>query len=103
MGGIPLTRRNLQNGALMSVSALWPPNTLLIARNALALLRQEPWRGYVADRADAAISLDTLAEGALQWICRSQNQVASGGVGDYTFHGWTPGYPEVTGYIIPTF
>jgi uncharacterized protein YyaL (SSP411 family) len=29
--------------------------------------------------------------------------VGSGGVGDYQFHGWTPGYPEVTGYIIPTF
>jgi hypothetical protein len=85
----------------MGISTLWPPNSLLIGRNALALLRREPWRSFVANKAEPA-SLDALAGRALQWICRSQDQVASGGVGDYTFHGWTPGYPEVTGYIIPT-
>ena len=86
----------------MGMSTLRPLNTVLIARNALALLKPEPWRSYVTDKAEVA-SLNALVEGALRWICRSQDQVASGGVGDYTFHGWTPGYPEVTGYIIPTF
>jgi hypothetical protein len=39
---------------------------------------------------------------ALNWLCRSQDEVGSGGIGDLAFQGWTPGYPEVTGYIIPT-
>jgi hypothetical protein len=103
ISGIPLTRRNVRNGALTGASALRPRNAQLLARNALALLRREPWRGHVADAADDAMRLEALADGALQWICRSQDRVDSGGVGDRTFHGWTPGYPEVTGYIIPTF
>jgi uncharacterized protein YyaL (SSP411 family) len=102
IGDIPLTRRNLKNGALMCVSTLWPPNTLLLARNARALLREDPWRGYVTSRGAIGATVEALADRALTWICRSQDEVASGGVGDYTFHGWTPGYPEVTGYIIPT-
>ena len=55
------------------------------------------WR---SDRRDPA---RCARGGGPGWICRSQDEVGSGGVGDYTFHGWTPGYPEVTGYIIPTF
>src|SRR5207249_2487076 len=43
-------------------------------------------------------ALDT----ALRWLIRSQDQVGTGGIGSYEFYGWTPGYPEVTGYIIPT-
>ena len=31
-----------------------------------------------------------------------QDVVGTGGVGSYEFLGWTSGYPEVTGYIIPT-
>jgi hypothetical protein len=101
--GVPVTQRNLRNGVRLGVSALWPPNALLIARNALTLLRQAPWRGYVTEGAELPSGLDPLEDAALRWICRSQDRVGSGGVGDYTFHGWTPGYMEVTGYIIPTF
>jgi uncharacterized protein YyaL (SSP411 family) len=49
------------------------------------------------------LSTDVLVDRALAWICHSQDTVGSGGVGDYQFGRWTPGYPEVTGYIIPTF
>lgn len=35
-------------------------------------------------------------------LCHSQDAVGSGGVGSYDFSGWSRGYPEVTGYIIPT-
>jgi len=100
MRTIPITRRNLRNLALMTLTTLWPPNTLVLARNALALRRREPWKDYV-ERGE--VTLETTADQALSWICRSQDRVASGGVGDYEFHGWTAGYPEVTGYIIPTF
>ena len=100
MRTIPITRRNLRNLALMTVTTLWPPNTLVLARNAIALRRREPWEGYVES---SGATLETLADEALSWICRSQDRVGSGGVGDYQFQGWTAGYPEVTGYIIPTF
>ena len=32
----------------------------------------------------------------------AQDRVGTGGVGSYEFYGWTQGYPEVTGYTIPT-
>ena len=99
ISGIPITRRNVRNGTLTALSALRPPNARLLARNVLALRSREPWRGQVAR---SRAGLEPLAEAGLRWICRSQDEVGSGGVGDYTFHGWTPGYPEVTGYIIPT-
>jgi hypothetical protein len=99
ISGIPLTRRNLRNGTLTALSALRPPNARLLARNVLALRSREPWRDHVAK---SRVGPEPLAEAGLRWICRSQDEVGSGGVGDYTFHGWTPGYPEVTGYIIPT-
>jgi len=97
---IPITQRNFRNLALMTLTTLWPPNTLVLSRNAIAMRRREPWESYV-ERSGA--TLQTLADRGLAWICRSQDRVASGGVGDFQFHGWTPGYPEVTGYIIPTF
>jgi uncharacterized protein YyaL (SSP411 family) len=100
MRTIPITQRNLRNLALMTLTTLWPPNTLALARNAIALRRREPWQNYM-ERSGA--TLETMADQALSWICRSQDRVGSGGVGDYQFHGWTTGYPEVTGYIIPTF
>lgn len=100
MRTIPITRRNLRNLALMTLTTLWPPNTLVLARNAVALRRREPWQNYM-ERSGA--TLETMADQALSWICHSQDRVGSGGVGDYQFHGWTNGYPEVTGYIIPTF
>ena len=44
-----------------------------------------------------------MARRALSWIEFSQDKVGTGGVGCYEFYRWTKGYPEVTGYIIPTF
>lgn len=99
----PVTRRNLSNLALMAFGALWPPNALVLARNALSLRRNRPWAGYLVGAGAARMASEDRARGALGWIRRSQDQVGSGGVGDYRFGGWTPGYPEVTGYIIPTF
>jgi rhamnogalacturonyl hydrolase YesR len=77
------------------LGALWPPNAILIARHAAALARRRP------PKADPA-ALEDAADAALGWICHSQDQVGSGGVGCYEFYRWTAGYPEVTGYIIPT-
>src|SRR5436190_18246325 len=95
-----MTRRSLRTLVLMMLAMLWPPNAMVLARNAVATRRREPWRNYVER---TAATPERLADEALSWICRSQDHVGSGGVGDYQFHGWTPGYPEVTGYIIPTF
>jgi hypothetical protein len=101
--GVPVTRRNVSNLAMMTLATLWPPNVIVLVRNALALRRNEPWRDYVERRGTERATLDTLARRALAWIRRSQDRVGSGGVGDFRFHGWSSGYPEVTGYIIPTF
>ena len=103
VGDVPLTARNLRNLAWMAVSWAWPPNALVIARNWAAVRRDTPWANYVERSRAQGESLDTMIARALGWICRSQNEVGSGGVGDLRFGGWTPGYPEVTGYIIPTF
>jgi hypothetical protein len=99
VGSMPITGRNLKNLTLMAAATLWPPNTAVLARNARALREDEPWRAFI-ERND--LTLESLAEQGLRWICHSQDTVGSGGVGDYRFGGWTPGYPEVTGYIIPT-
>jgi len=42
---------------------------------------------------------------AVKWLCYAQDRCADGGVsGWYSwFRGWSPSYPETTGYIIPTF
>lgn len=46
-------------------------------------------------------------EGAVAWLCRAQDgsPSADGGVArDFSLlTGWSPSYPETTGYIIPTF
>jgi hypothetical protein len=101
--GVPVTRRNARNLARMAIGALWPPNALVVARNLAALRQDEPWRDYLALHAADGATPRALIERAAGWICRSQDHVGSGGVGDLAFGGWTPGYPEVTGYIVPTF
>lgn len=93
----PLTTRNIRNLAGMLASLPWPPNATVLARNAASLHHEAPAGGV-----RSLERLRALASAGLAWICRSQDQVGSGGVGDFRFQGWTPGYPEVTGYIIPT-
>lgn len=88
-------RRHARPLALKLLSVLWPPNALLVARHTAALSRPRA-------RPAGALDLDGSAGAALDWIAGSQDRVGSGGVGCYEFYGWTTGYPEVTGYIIPT-
>ncbi len=44
-------------------------------------------------------------QAAVDWLCRAQEVTGCGGVsaGYFFKRGWMPPYPEVTGYIIPTF
>jgi hypothetical protein len=96
----PILRHAPELG-LKSLSLLWPPNAAVTARNAFSLRRTEPWLTDAAACTDERLlgSLDA----ALGWLCRSQDAVGSGGVGCFEFYRWTKGYPEVTGYIVPTF
>lgn len=50
-------------------------------------------------------ALDVHLEAAMAWLCRAQDAYPPGGVPiDYSLlRGWGAGYPETTGYIIPTF
>jgi hypothetical protein len=102
MQPLPLSRRNLRNLVLMTLSVAWPPNTCVVVRNAVDVRREEPWRNWLERSRNRAAAVQALMDRALNWLCRSQDEVGSGGIGDLAFQGWTPGYPEVTGYIIPT-
>jgi uncharacterized protein YyaL (SSP411 family) len=95
-------RGNVGKLALKSVGALWPPNLLVVGRNALSRRRTEPWSGLVAGSEDPGATLRAALERAIGWMAVAQDKVGSGGVGSYEFYGWSRGYPEVTGYIIPT-
>ena len=92
---LSLARSHLGLLTLKLIGALWPPNAILIARHAASAMRRRP-------PAVANLDLEQPLEEALGWICRSQDRVGSGGVGCYELYRWTAGYPEVTGYIIPT-
>lgn len=83
-------------------SLLAPANAAVIARNLAALPAGTTWEGYLMRRGGEHLLQDALDE-ALGWLCRAQDIVGSGGVGCFEMYGWTRGYPEVTGYIIPTF
>lgn len=78
---------------------LKPANAAVLARNALDLRRSQPWTDAVKRE---GWSYDELAGECLRWMCVSQDAIGTGGIGCYEFKGWTRGYPEVTGYIIPT-
>ncbi len=93
--------RQVRRGVATGVAALRPRNLTALGRNLTATARSEPWRDYVRRHPEGTTA--RMAERALGWICRSQDRVGRGGVADLSFRGWTPGYPEVTGYIIPTF
>lgn len=68
------------------------------------LVAIDAFRGN-AGRSDSSGDLELHLEAAMQWLCRAQDAYAPGGVSiDYSLvRGWRPGYPETTGYIIPTF
>lgn len=92
-------RRNVRKLVVKLVGTLWPQNFLVVVRNA----RDVAGRGAHRPRADASTpELERSAEQGLRWLCHSQDAVGSGGVGSYDFSGWSRGYPEVTGYIVPT-
>jgi hypothetical protein len=50
---------------------------------------------------------DAAVAAALDWLCVAQDRSGSrdGGVARHysLLHGWSPSYPETTGYIVPTF
>jgi hypothetical protein len=95
-------RGNVGKLALKSAGALWPPNLVVVTRNALDRRRSEPWSDFVACTGDPKATVRRALEEAVHWLTTSQDNVESGGVGSYEFYGWTPGFPEVTGYILPT-
>jgi len=84
----------------LGLSSLNPANTLVIVKNAFSLLFRQQWNNYISKNNK---QYSELAKYSLNWLKYSQNTVGSGGVGCYEFYRWTKGYPEVTGYIIPTF
>jgi rhamnogalacturonyl hydrolase YesR len=92
---LALVRSHVGLLSLKLIGALWPPNALVLARHAAALARRRPPSAPGA-------ALEVSADSALGWLAHSQDRVGSGGVGCYEFYRWTAGYPEVTGYIIPT-
>jgi hypothetical protein len=99
--GVALRARKVRHAVTTGAAALRPQNVAALAANLRAATRPEPWRDYLSRNPET--SPETMAAAALAWICRSQDRVGTGGVGDLAFGGWTRGYPEVTGYIIPTF
>lgn len=94
-------RGNVGKLVFKSAGALWPPNLLVVARNVADRRRSEPWADFVA-RSGGTDAVRRSLKQALNWITVAQDRVGTGGVGSYEFYGWTAGYPEVTGYIIPT-
>ena len=97
-----ILRGNARKLALKSAGAIWPPNLLVVARNARDRRRVEPWSNFVAKSGDPGTTVRAALEQALCWLTVAQDRVGTGGVGSYEFYGWTKGYPEVTGYIIPS-
>ena len=94
-----LDRRRTRKLLSTALGTVVPANALVLFRNVRDGSRESPWAGYLAA---TGIGHRDLIERSLEWLCHSQDRVGSGGVGCYEFGGWTAGYPEVTGYVIPT-
>ena len=69
-------------------------------------------RVYLSTPGKRADTNGNHVRAAVQWLCRAQDVSGDGGVArSYSLvynpffkrRGWTPSYPETTGYIIPTF
>lgn len=84
----------------LTISALNPYNFIVLFKNLVSLLQSQQWENYIIKN---NLSYKVVALKSLGWLKHSQDVVKSGGVGCYEFYRWTTGYPEVTGYIIPTF
>jgi rhamnogalacturonyl hydrolase YesR len=89
--------------AVLAAGAAWPPNARVLLRNVRDRRRAAPWRSSASSGDTGDGELDAAIRRAVAWIEHSQDRLGSGGVACYEFGGWTSGYPEVTGYIIPTF
>src|ERR1041384_2285217 len=89
--------------AALAVGAASPRNAVVLLRNLRDRRREEPWSGYLSNRNADEAELAAAIDRAIAWIAHSQDRLGSGGIACYEFAGWTSGYPEVTGYIIPTF
>jgi hypothetical protein len=94
---------DLRKAVVLAAGSAWPPNALVLLRNARDRKRSAPWRGHIPSGDAGRAEVDAGIRRALAWIEHSQDRLGSGGVACYEFGGWTSGYPEVTGYIIPTF
>ena len=81
-------------------SCFKPLNFIVLLRNFLSFLSGPKWEDYINKN---NLTYNSLIKKGISWIKSSQDKVGSGGVGCYEFYRWTKGYPEVTGYIIPTF
>ena len=69
---------------------------------ATLLLSRRGCPGTTLSREGLRGALEQALDDALSWLVRSQDRIGSGGVGCDELYRWTRGYPEVTGYIIPT-
>ena len=94
-----LLRENAPRIAAKLAGTARPANAAIVARNAAAVARRAPGADYVARNGR---SLDEAERDAVDWVCRAQDAAGTGGVASYEFYGWSSGYPEVTGYLIPT-
>ena len=99
MNSLKLIRNHTDKLLPLAVSTLNPLNFAVILRNLVATVTGPSWTEYVSKH---RLTYDALIRDALRWLAHSQDVVGSGGIGCYEFYRWTTGYPEVTGYIIPT-
>jgi hypothetical protein len=100
MNTVKLIKNHTRKLIPLGLSCLYPPNALVILKNATSLLFGQQWNNYILKHHK---KYKDLAMKALNWLKHSQDKIGSGGVGCYEMYRWTKGYPEVTGYIIPTF
>jgi hypothetical protein len=93
---------NVGKLGLKTAGALWPPNLVVVARNLVDRAHNDPWRDLVARSGDARTTVRRALDDGIRWLTVAQDRSGGGGVASYEFYGWTQGYPEVTGYTIPT-
>jgi len=94
-----LDSRRVRKATTTVAGVAKPANARVVARHARAWRQAEPWSHHVER---AGVTYRELIDRSLEWLARAQDASGSGGVACYEFGGWTSGYPEVTGYIIPT-